>query len=141
MKRALADSRVCEGDIHYVNAHGTGTQLNDKVETSAIKQVFGSHAANLPISSTKSMLGHATTACGGIELAVCLLAMQAGVIPPTINLEHADPACDLDYVPNFARDHTADHILSNNIGFGGQNAALVVSKVSQELAADIRRAA
>jgi 3-oxoacyl-[acyl-carrier-protein] synthase II len=141
MKRALADSRLCQSEIGYINAHGTGTQLNDKVETNAIKQVFASHAQAIPISSTKSMLGHATTACGAIELAVCLLAMQSGVVPPTINLENADPACDLDYVPNTARDHRAQHILSNNIGFGGQNAALVISKVSEEAAAPLRRVA
>ncbi len=141
MKRALADSRLCESEIDYINAHGTGTQLNDKVETQAIKQVFGSSAPAIPISSTKSMLGHATTACGAIELAVCLLAMQSGVVPPTINLEHADPDCDLDYVPNIAREHRTQHILSNNIGFGGQNAALVISKVSEAAAGQLRRAA
>ncbi len=141
MKRALDDSRLAEDSIDYINAHGTGTQLNDKVETAAIKQVFGSCAASIPISSTKSMLGHATTACGAIELAVCLLAMQSEVIPPTINLDHPDPACDLDYVPNAAREHPCTHILSNNIGFGGQNAALVVSKVSECMTAELRRAA
>lgn len=141
MRRALADSEVPADQIDYVNAHGTGTQLNDKVETQALKQVFGPAARSLAISSSKSMLGHATTACGGIELAVCLLAMQSEIIPPTINLENADPACDLDYVPTVARERQCRHILSNNIGFGGQNAALVVSQVSQSITHQLRRAA
>ena len=141
MKRALGDAKLAKEDVDYINAHGTGTQLNDKVETEAIKSVFGSAADQLPISSTKSMLGHATTACGAIELAICLMALQAGVIPPTINLDNADPACDLDYVPNTAREHQARHILSNNIGFGGQNAALVVSRISSSLRAALRSAA
>ena len=141
MNRALADAKLPETSIDYVNAHGTGTQLNDKVETQALKQVFANHAYSLPISSTKSMLGHATTACGAIELAACLLAMQSDVIPPTINLDNADPNCDLDYVANAARDRRCENILTNNIGFGGQNAALVVSRVSQESRASTRRVA
>ena len=127
--------------MDYINAHGTGTQLNDKVETEALKAVFGDFAKAIPVSSTKSMLGHSTTACGAIELAVCLLAMQSHIIPATINLENADPNCDLDYVPNAARPHHCRHVLSNNIGFGGQNAALVVSQVSESMTTQLRRAA
>ncbi|QDT13832.1 beta-ketoacyl-[acyl-carrier-protein] synthase family protein [Planctomycetes bacterium K23_9] len=141
MKRALADSRLDPSDLDYINAHGTGTQLNDKVETESIKRAIGPHAFNTPISSIKSMLGHSTTACGAIELAACLLAMQSHVIPPTINLQNADPNCDLDYVANTARDHQCQHILSNNIGFGGQNAALVISNISQSVTGTVRRAA
>lgn len=141
MRRALADGGLAASDIEYVNAHGTGTQLNDKVETQAFKQVFGTSVDSLPISSTKSMLGHATTACGAIELAASLLAMQAEVIPPTINLDHPDPNCDLDYVPNTARERRCRHVLSNNIGFGGQNAALVVSQISRSVRDTLRRVA
>jgi 3-oxoacyl-[acyl-carrier-protein] synthase II len=141
MKRALSDSSLNADDLDYINAHGTGTQLNDKVETQSIKQTLGNAAHDVPISSIKSMLGHSTTACGAIELAACLLAMQSQVIPPTINLDNADPNCDLDYVPGAARDHRCQNILSNNIGFGGQNAALVISNVSQSAAGAARRAA
>ncbi len=141
MKRALNDSQLNTGDLDYISAHGTGTQLNDKVETESIKRTLGDQAHSVPISSIKSMLGHSTTACGAIELAACLLALQSQVIPPTINLDHADPHCDLDYVPGAARDHRCQHILSNNIGFGGQNAALVISKISESAASAARRAA
>jgi 3-oxoacyl-[acyl-carrier-protein] synthase II len=141
MKRALSDSSLNADDLDYINAHGTGTQLNDKVETQSIKQTLGNAAHDVPISSIKSMLGHSTTACGAIELAACLLAMQSQVIPPTINLDNADPNCDLDYVPGAARDHRCQNVLSNNIGFGGQNAALVISNVSQSAAGAARRAA
>ncbi|MGB7345657.1 MAG: beta-ketoacyl-[acyl-carrier-protein] synthase family protein [Pirellulaceae bacterium] len=141
MKRALSDSQLNSDDIDYISAHGTGTQLNDKVETQSLKQAFGTHASSVPVSSIKSMLGHSTTACGAIELAACLLALQSDVIPPTVNLDNKDPNCDLDYVPGAARNHHCQHILSNNIGFGGQNAALVVSNVSQSAAETVRRAA
>lgn len=130
-RRALSDAALAPEAVDYVNAHGTGTPLNDVVETRALKQVFGAHAARVPISSTKSMLGHATTACGAIELAVCVLAMTDGVIPPTINLENPDPECDLDYVPRFAREVDCRHVMSTSIGFGGQNAALVVSRFDE----------
>ncbi len=129
--RAVADARLNGDDINYINAHGTGTWLNDKVETLAIKQAFGTQAYNIPVSSTKSMLGHATTACGAIELAVCLIALQSGVIPPTVNHERPDPDCDLDYVPRHPRELACRHVLTNNIGFGGQNAALVVSRYDE----------
>ena len=131
MTRALNNARLNPEDINYINAHGTGTILNDRVETLAIKQAFGPQATQVPVSSTKSMLGHATTACGAIELAVCLLSLQSGVIPPTVNLETADPQCDLDYVPRNAREVACRHILTNNIGFGGQNAALIVSRYDE----------
>lgn len=131
IRRALADARLNPEDIGYINAHGTGTVLNDKVETLALKHAFGRHAYDIPVSSTKSMLGHATTACGAIELAVCILSLRAGVIPPTMNHETPDPDCDLNYVPHFAREINCRHALSNNIGFGGQNAALIVSRYDE----------
>ena len=118
-------------DISYINAHGTGTVMNDKIETLAIKKSFGQQAYRVPISSTKSMLGHATTGCGAIELAVCLLSLESGVIPPTVNHETPDPDCDLDYVPGDARETRCQHIMTNNIGFGGQNAALIVSRYDE----------
>ena len=135
MQRALASARLNPEDIDYINAHGTGTILNDRVETLAIKRAFGAEAFQIPISSTKSMLGHATTACGAIELAVCLLSLQSGVIPPTVNHEHPDPLCDLDYVPRNAREVDCRHILTNNIGFGGQNASLIVSRYDDRIRA------
>lgn len=141
MRRALNDAQLNPDDIDYINAHGTGTILNDKVETGAIKSAFGQHAYNVTISSTKSMMGHATTACGAIELAVCVLALQHGAVPPTINLETPDPECDLDYVPNQARDRKCQHVLSNSIGFGGQNAALIVSRFDEASPARVTRRA
>ena len=142
IRRALDDARLNPDDIDYINAHGTGTVLNDKIETLAIKQVFGPQAYNIPISSSKSMLGHFTTACGAIELAISLLAIRYGVVPPTINYENPDPDCDLDYVPNVAREIDCRHVLSDNIGFGGQNAALIVSRYDERSpAATLRRAA
>jgi 3-oxoacyl-[acyl-carrier-protein] synthase II len=141
MLRALADAGLNTDDIDYINAHGTGTVLNDKIETLAIKRAFGLQAYRIPISSSKSMLGHATTACGAIELAVCLLALRHNVIPPTINYSVPDPECDLDYVPNTARAARLNHVLSNSIGFGGQNAALIVSRFTDSAARALRRAA
>ncbi|QDV69970.1 3-oxoacyl-[acyl-carrier-protein] synthase 2 [Rosistilla carotiformis] len=131
IRRALKDAGIDGEDLDYINAHGTGTVLNDKVETRSIKSALGSVAYDIPVSSTKSMLGHATTACGAIELAVSLMAMQTNTLPPTINYDDPDPECDLDYIPNVARDAKCRHILSNNIGFGGQNAALILSRVSE----------
>ncbi|OHB84626.1 MAG: beta-ketoacyl-[acyl-carrier-protein] synthase II [Planctomycetes bacterium RBG_16_64_12] len=128
MQLALADARLNPQDIDYINAHGTSTVVNDKIETLAIKQVFGDEAYRVPISSTKSMMGHFTTAGGAIELVVGLMAARTGVLPPTINYETPDPECDLDYVPNTAREIDCRHVLSNSLGFGGQNAALIVSR-------------
>jgi 3-oxoacyl-[acyl-carrier-protein] synthase II len=105
--------------------------LNDLAETLAMKAVFGQSAYSIPISSTKSMIGHCTTGCGAVELVVALLAARNGVIPPTINYETPDPECDLDYVPNVARQQTCRHVLSNSLGFGGQTSALIVSRFDQ----------
>lgn len=137
MRRALGNAQVAAEDIDYVNAHGTSTVLNDQVETAALKQVFGHRAYQTPVSSTKSMMGHATTACGAIELAICVLALRHSVLPPTVNYETPDPRCDLDYVPNNAREVKCRHILSNNLGFGGQNAALVVSRFDESSPANV----
>jgi 3-oxoacyl-[acyl-carrier-protein] synthase II len=131
MNLALKDADIKPYEISYVNAHGTGTVLNDKVETLAIKQVFGDDAYRVPISSTKSMLGHFTTAGGAVELLIAIMAIRSGVLPPTINYETADPDCDLDYVPNTARETVCRHVLSNSFGFGGQNVALVVSQFDE----------
>lgn len=131
MRRALKDAQIDPDGIDYINAHGTGTVLNDKIETLAIKDVFGVGAYKVPISSSKSMLGHATTASAAIEMAVCLMAIRFGAVPPTINYETPDPECDLDYVPNVARERFCTHVLSNSIGFGGQNAALIISRYDE----------
>jgi 3-oxoacyl-[acyl-carrier-protein] synthase II len=139
LQRALASARLNPADIDYINAHGTGTILNDRVETIAIKHAFGESAWKIPVSSTKSMLGHATTACGAIELAVCVFSLQSGVIPPTVNHENPDPQCDLDYVPRNAREVNCRHVLTNNIGFGGQNAALIVSRFDESSRTASRR--
>jgi 3-oxoacyl-[acyl-carrier-protein] synthase II len=112
----------------YINAHGTSTPLGDKAETAAIKRVFGSHAQKLAVSSTKSQLGHTLGASGGIELVVCALTIARGVITPTINFHTPDPACDLDYTPNVARDARVDVAMSNSFGFGGHNASLVLAR-------------
>jgi 3-oxoacyl-[acyl-carrier-protein] synthase II len=125
MKRALASAGVEPGQIDYINAHGTSTPYNDKFETLAIKKVFGDHAVKLAISSTKSMTGHLLGAAGGIESVICAKTIQTGRIAPTINLVEPDPDCDLDYVPNTARTGNIRTVLSNNLGFGGQNAAVV----------------
>jgi 3-oxoacyl-[acyl-carrier-protein] synthase II len=125
MKRALAGAGVEPGQIDYINAHGTSTPYNDKFETLAIKKVFGDHAGKLAISSTKSMTGHLLGAAGGIESVICVKTLQTGRIAPTINLVEPDPECDLDYVPNVARAANVRVVLSNNLGFGGQNATVV----------------
>lgn len=125
MKRALASARVAPEEVDYINAHGTSTPYNDKFETLAIKKLFGDHARKLAVSSTKSMTGHLLGAAGGIESVVAVKTIQTGKIAPTINLEEPDPDCDLDYVPNQMREAPVRTVLSNNLGFGGQNAAMV----------------
>jgi 3-oxoacyl-[acyl-carrier-protein] synthase II len=125
MKRALACAGAAPESVDYINAHGTSTPYNDKFETLAIKQVFGDHARRLAISSTKSMTGHLLGAAGGIESVVSVKTIESGMIAPTINLTDPDPDCDLDYVPNVARSAKVRTVLSNNLGFGGQNAAVV----------------
>ena len=129
MRLALKDARLAPSDIDYINAHGTSTKLNDATETLAIKKVFGDHAPRLMVSSTKSMTGHLLGAAGGIEAAFCALALACGQVPPTINYTTPDPACDLDYVPNTARDARLRHAMSNSFGFGGTNACLVFSAI------------
>jgi 3-oxoacyl-[acyl-carrier-protein] synthase II len=125
MKMALRDAGRSPDQIDYINAHGTSTQVNDRVETLAIKATFGPMAYKVPVSSTKSMTGHLIAAAGATELIICLLAMRDGIVPPTINYETPDPQCDLDYVPNKAREKKVRTILTNSFGFGGQNIALV----------------
>jgi 3-oxoacyl-[acyl-carrier-protein] synthase II len=128
IQAALADSGLNAEDIGYINAHGTSTQVNDKVETLAIKRVLGDHAYQIPVSSSKSMLGHLIAAAGAVELIITIMALNRGVVPPTINYEIPDPECDLDYVPNVAREKRVRHALSNSFGFGGQNISLIVSR-------------
>lgn len=128
MERALADAGLTPGEVSYINAHGTSTPFNDKVETLAIKKVFGEFAYRVPVSSTKSMTGHLLGAAGGIEAAACVLSIARGVIPPTINYERPDPECDLDYVPGEARQTEVDVAISNGFGFGGHNATLVFKR-------------
>ena len=125
MSRALAYSGLAPAQVDYINAHGTSTPYNDKFETLAIKKVFGDHARKVAVSSTKSMTGHLLGAAGGIESVVCVKTIQTGTIAPTINLTNPDPDCDLDYVPNVARSAPVRTVLSNNLGFGGQNASII----------------
>ncbi len=128
MKNALDDGRVDAERVNYINAHGTSTSLNDAAETKAIRRVFGEHADKLAVSSSKSMAGHLLGGSGGLELALCALMAHEGVIHPTINYETPDPDCDLDYVPNEARDFQIDHLLSNSLGFGGHNVSLLMAR-------------
>jgi len=128
MRQALADAKISPEQIAYVNAHGTSTVLNDKIETLALKRVFGDHAHKLAVSSSKSMLGHLLGASGAIELAVTALSVQRGQVHPTINYETPDPDCDLDYVPNTARDMAVPYAISNSLGFGGHNTCLLVGR-------------
>ena len=128
---ALDDAGVSPQEVDYINAHGTSTPLNDVSETRAIKLVFGEHAYNVPISSTKSMIGHALGGAGGIEAVASVKTIQHGLIHPTANLEFPDPLCDLDYVPGKARSKEVQVVLSNSFGFGGQNACLVIRNYSE----------
>jgi 3-oxoacyl-[acyl-carrier-protein] synthase II len=128
MREALADSGLNPEDIDYINAHGTSTQVNDSIETLAIKKTFGETAYKIPISSTKSMMGHLIAAAGSVEAIVCLLSIRDGVMPPTVNLDNPAPDCDLDYLPYEARRKAVDVALSNSFGFGGQNIALILRR-------------
>lgn len=128
MRMAIADAGMEPNQIDYMNAHGTSTQYNDKYETMAIKEVFGDHARKLAISSTKSMTGHLLGAAGAVEAILSIKAIEEGIIPPTINLQTPDPECDLDYVPNKARKQEVRAALSNSLGFGGHNAAIIFKK-------------
>jgi 3-oxoacyl-[acyl-carrier-protein] synthase II len=129
MRKALRNAGIEPGEIEYVNAHGTSTPLNDKTETFALKQVMGPAMERIPVSSTKSSLGHMLGAAGAVEAMMCLLAMRDGVVPPTINYETPDPECDLDYVPNVARKANVKLTMTNSFGFGGHNATLLFRKV------------
>jgi len=128
MREALAEAGLNPEDVDYINAHGTSTSVNDSVETLAIKKTFGETAYRVPISSTKSMMGHLIAAAGSVEAIVCLLTIRDGVMPPTINLENPDPECDLDYIPHAARRKAVDVALTNSFGFGGQNIALILRR-------------
>ena len=129
MRAALREAKADPADIDYINAHGTSTRLNDIMETMAVKKVFGHRAPKIPMSSQKSMVGHLIGASGALEAAATAISLQHGVVPPTINQSKRDPACDLDYVPNTAREMPLRRALSNSFGFGGQNASLVMSRV------------
>lgn len=128
---ALRDAGLAPPDIDYINAHGTSTQLNEKLETQALKTAFGDHARRMPVSSTKSMTGHLLGAAGSLEAVLCVKAIAHQCVPPTINFEVPDPDCDLDYVPNKARPVALRHVLSNSMGFGGHNVALIFSAYSR----------
>jgi 3-oxoacyl-[acyl-carrier-protein] synthase II len=128
LELSLQDAGLRPEDVDYINAHGTSTELNDKIETAAIKTVFGDHASRLAVSSTKSMVGHYLGASGGFELVATALTLHTGKIHPTVNYEHPDPDCDLDYVPNEAREQRVRAAISNSFGFGGHNACIVLGQ-------------
>lgn len=129
MQQAIENSRIDREDIDYINAHGTGTKLNDQMESTAIKKVFGKRAYDIPVSSIKAMVGHTLGASGAVEAIAMIAAMHGGFIPPTINYETPDPRCDLDYTPNRSRKRTIRIALSNNFGFGGNNCSIIIRKV------------
>jgi 3-oxoacyl-[acyl-carrier-protein] synthase II len=129
MKLAISDAGIDKNKIGYINAHGTGTQLNDKIETAAIKSAFGDHAYNIPVSSTKGVVGHMLGAAGAVEAIVCIKAISEGLLPPTANLREADPECDLDNIPLVAREKKIEYALSTSLGFGATNAVLVFGKI------------
>jgi len=128
MQATLRNAEANPEDITYINAHGTSTPINDKIETTAVKTILKDKAHNIPISSTKSMTGHLLGAAGAIESVYSVLAIEKGFIPPTINYRDKDPDCDLDYVPNEAREAKLNHVLSNSFGFGGTNACLMFKR-------------
>jgi 3-oxoacyl-[acyl-carrier-protein] synthase II len=131
MREALADAELAPGQIDYINAHASSTQLNDSAETASIKQVFGEHAQRLPVSGTKGYYAHPLGATGAIEAALCALALDRQWIPPTINYTNPDAACDLDIVPNHGRYSILKYVMSNSFGFGGINACVVLGRVSE----------
>src|SRR5205085_380082 len=128
MQEALRDANLTPLDVHYINAHGTGTKENDGNETGAIKKVFADQAKQVPVSSIKSMMGHLIAAAGAVELITCVLAIRDQVVPPTVNYQNPDPECDLDYVPNEARQARVEVAVSNSFGFGGQNDTIIVKR-------------
>src|SRR5690625_3394934 len=128
MKQALADANIAPEEVDYINAHGTSTDMNDRYETQAIKNIFGDHAKKLAVSSTKSMTGHLLGAAGGVESVISVKAIDDGIVPATINYETPDPNCDLDYVPNESRKQEVNAVMSNSLGFGGHNASLIFKK-------------
>ena len=132
MSSAIADADIDKNEIQYISAHGTSTVVNDKIESLAIREIFGDRAYNIPVSSIKGMIGHLIAAAGAVEVVTCVLSMRDGQVPPTINQESPDPECDLDYVPNQARKQTVDVCMSNSFGFGGQNICLIMRKVPKD---------
>jgi 3-oxoacyl-(acyl-carrier-protein) synthase len=130
MRDALADAQITPEQIDYVNAHASSTEVNDSTETMALKQVFGAHAQRIAVSGTKPYTAHPLGATGAIEAAICALAIDEGWIPPTLNRDNPDPACDLDVVPNKGRDTKVNYVLSNSFGFGGINSCIVLGRVS-----------
>jgi 3-oxoacyl-[acyl-carrier-protein] synthase II len=128
MRATMRDAKIEPAQIGYVNAHGTSTPLGDAIETTAMKRAFGEHAKKVAISSTKSMTGHVLGGAGGLEAGISILALRDQILPPTINQEHPDPECDLDYIPNKARKASVEYALSNSFGFGGTNAALLFKR-------------
>jgi len=131
MERAVEDTGIAPEEIHYINAHGTSTPYNDKIETLAIKKFFGSHAYKIGVNSTKSMIGHLLGAAGGVEAGITSLALKNQIMPPTINYEYPDPECDLDYVPNECRRTEIQYALSNSFGFGGTNGSLILKRFEE----------